>query len=208
LFAGFGRLCTLRGRPFAAHISKAGIALTAMAAFAACGGTPGGGSSPRPSLNPQAQALAFTQCMRAHGVNVPDPVVNHTGGAGGGGFSVRISDGAGGAAADKTKLKAATTACQKYLPHIGGIGGPTLDPAQAQQLLRFSQCMRSHGIADFPDPGSSGGIDIGGSPGSDLNPSNTRFQAAQNACQHLLPGNGKPMTSQGGAAPVGQSSGQ
>jgi hypothetical protein len=54
--------------------------------------------------------------------------------------------------------------------------------------------MRSHGIADFPDPqvSSSGGavsigIRIRGSSNSDLSPNNPQFQAAQKACQSLAP---------------------
>jgi hypothetical protein len=47
--------------------------------------------------------------------------------------------------------------------------------------------MRAHGLADFPDP-SSQGLQIGGGPGSDLNPGSPRFQAAQKACRSLMPG--------------------
>ena len=67
--------------------------------------------------------------------------------------------------------------------------------AHAGQFLAFSECMRSHGVTNFPDPSSAGGrIEIGS--GSGINPSSPSFQAAQKTCQHLLPGggplNGKP----------------
>src|ERR1700677_161892 len=60
------------------------------------------------------------------------------------------------------------------------------------KLLSYSVCMRSHGIADFPDPtagpnGQGGGFQINGGSGSDLNPSNPPYGAANKACQHLLP---------------------
>jgi hypothetical protein len=50
--------------------------------------------------------------------------------------------------------------------------------------------MRSHGIASFPDPVNQGGaisvrIDAGASFGID--PNSPSFQAAQQACQSLLP---------------------
>jgi hypothetical protein len=48
--------------------------------------------------------------------------------------------------------------------------------------------MRAHGIKDFPDPTSQGGISIKVTPGSDLDPNNPQFKAANAACQHLLPG--------------------
>ncbi len=54
------------------------------------------------------------------------------------------------------------------------------------KALKYSRCMRSHGISDFPDPSSNGSISISVQPGSDLNPHSPRFQAAQNACMSLL----------------------
>lgn len=61
--------------------------------------------------------------------------------------------------------------------------------AAAGQGLQYSQCMRAHGVPNFPDPsGSGGGIQI--KIGSGVNPSSPAFEAAQNACQKLLPGGG------------------
>jgi hypothetical protein len=54
-----------------------------------------------------------------------------------------------------------------------------------QQALKFSQCMRSHGITNFPDPGSTGGIEISSSSG--INPNNAQFAAAQKACRKYMP---------------------
>ena len=61
------------------------------------------------------------------------------------------------------------------------------------RVLVYSQCMRSHGIADFPDPTTSGGgasISVHGGPGSDLNTHNPTYEAANQACGHLLPAGG------------------
>jgi hypothetical protein len=54
--------------------------------------------------------------------------------------------------------------------------------------LRYSQCMRSHGITDSPDPTASGdfAIDSAG-PNSDLDRDNPAFQAAEWACQRYTP---------------------
>ncbi len=54
-----------------------------------------------------------------------------------------------------------------------------------QKALKFSECMRSNGIANFPDPQSSGGIQIGSSSGID--PQSPQFQAAQKACRKYFP---------------------
>jgi hypothetical protein len=60
----------------------------------------------------------------------------------------------------------------------------------------YSACMRSHGVANFPDPDSSGrlkitsGRDSNGQPlGVDVN--SPRFKSAQRACQKLLPNGGR-----------------
>jgi hypothetical protein len=49
--------------------------------------------------------------------------------------------------------------------------------------------MRAHGVLKFPDPNSSGTIPKVGLP--QLGVSSTVFQAAQKACQHLLPSTGQ-----------------
>jgi hypothetical protein len=62
--------------------------------------------------------------------------------------------------------------------------------------------MRSHGLANFPDPQTSGngiGLTIGKNSGID--PNSPQFKSAQHACQSLLPGQkghgGGPLTTTG-----------
>jgi hypothetical protein len=62
--------------------------------------------------------------------------------------------------------------------------------------------MRSHGVPNFPDPNVAGGgfqvqvsgyhtsVSIGNLPG--INQQSPAFQAANSACQKLLPGGGRP----------------
>ena len=57
-------------------------------------------------------------------------------------------------------------------------------------MLKFAECMRSHGIANFPDPFENShqiGFNTNGT-GIDMNSS--RVKAAQKTCQPLLPGGG------------------
>jgi hypothetical protein len=56
----------------------------------------------------------------------------------------------------------------------------------ADALLAFSDCMRSHGVTNFPDPGSNGGIQL--PAGSNVR--SPAFRAAQSTCFHLMPGGG------------------
>jgi hypothetical protein len=56
--------------------------------------------------------------------------------------------------------------------------------------LAYSQCMRTHGIKNFPDPNPSGGIGISASSG--INPNSPQYQAAEQACHSLAPGGVSP----------------
>ncbi|HTS72549.1 MAG TPA: hypothetical protein VMG74_02425 [Gaiellaceae bacterium] len=56
--------------------------------------------------------------------------------------------------------------------------------------LRFSRCMRSHGVSSFPDPNSQGGVEIG--PSSGIDPGSSSFQTALRACQSLVGGGKGP----------------
>lgn len=67
------------------------------------------------------------------------------------------------------------------------------------RLLKYSQCMRAHGISDFPDPSSSGRLSLRIQPGSDLNPHDPQNVVAQNACKAYRPG-GNPTPAQDAAA--------
>jgi hypothetical protein len=70
-------------------------------------------------------------------------------------------------------------------------GAPASDVAQlgatTTQPLAFSHCMRSKGVSNFPDPSSSG---VWPKSEVELAAGNPRFQAATEACGHLLPDGG------------------
>ena len=66
--------------------------------------------------------------------------------------------------------------------------------ASSRSAVSFSGCMRSHGLSSYPDPGSNGVLPKT-SP-RQLGVSTSRFQTAQRACQHLLPGAGTALTAQ------------
>jgi hypothetical protein len=72
-------------------------------------------------------------------------------------------------------------------------GGST----DATGLVAYSSCMRSHGVPNFPDPASSGGIPKAGVISAEGAVSSAQVNAAQNACKRLLPAgsslSGKPI---------------
>jgi hypothetical protein len=135
-----------------------------------------------PTLTPAQRAaqLSYSKCMRAHGVSdFPDPDSQGR---------IEIQGGPGSDLnPDNPTYKNAQKACQSKQPK------PTpAQQAQAQAYaLRVAQCMRAHGIKDYPDPsaGSGGRISIrlNNSPGSDLNPNNPLFQRAQAKCMPNAP---------------------
>jgi hypothetical protein len=53
-------------------------------------------------------------------------------------------------------------------------------------FLPFSECMRAHGVTNFPDPANGGGINLP----AGMNPAAPTFRSAQAACFHLMPGGG------------------
>jgi hypothetical protein len=126
-------------------------------------------------------ALAYAGCMRSHGdPTFPDPeLVDNA-------HEHALSMGQGVDQSSPQYISANKT-CKHLLPNNGG--GPT--QAQMQQAmaqaLKYSKCVRSHGVPGFPDPQENGqSIQIGGGPGTD--PSSPQFQRAQTACRSLLPG--------------------
>jgi hypothetical protein len=66
-----------------------------------------------------------------------------------------------------------------------GGGGPGFT-MKTQNAEKFAQCMRKHGVPNFPDPGSGGSIAIGGR-GSGIDPNSPAFKSAMQACRSLLP---------------------
>ena len=140
--------------------------------MAACGGSP---ASEPAQVN---GAVAFASCMRSHGVpNWPDP--NSSGVF----DKTKLSSQQLGASS--SRVQAAQSACQHLLPN----GGSGPNPAQVQQVkaqaLRFSRCVRSHGLPSFPDPASDGRIPDPASVGIDQG--SPKFQAANQACRRYRP---------------------
>jgi hypothetical protein len=113
--------------------------------------------------------------MRSHGVpNYPDPTT-----------SGLVKESLQQLGVTSSRFQSASRDCNHLLPN----GGSGPNAAQVQQVralaLSFSQCVRSHGVPNFPDPGSDGRIPdpaIGG-----INQGSPKFQAANQACRRYRP---------------------
>jgi hypothetical protein len=150
----------------------AGIAAAALA-LTACGGSGGGGTGTGSgdSDDPQAQMLAFAQCMRQHGVDMPDPEVDSKG---------RVRMRIGSKDTPRATMEAAQQACQDKAPKMGGGGDEDDNPQFQEYGLKLAQCMREHGFEKFPDP-TGNGIRI--TPDMGIDPDDPAFQQAQSDCE-------------------------
>jgi hypothetical protein len=70
----------------------------------------------------------------------------------------------------------AITAC-------GAASGPSVSAGTGRggaSGVKFANCMRSHGVSNFPDPGAQGGF-------SGVSKQSPAFRSAMNTCNRLLP---------------------
>lgn len=79
-------------------------------------------------------------------------------------------------------------------PSSTGSGGASHAVGSGTAALAYARCVRSHGVPDFPDPGSDG--QFSKTTLQQLSGSNSQYQAATQACAHLLPGSGGPTAAQ------------
>jgi hypothetical protein len=118
-----------------------GLFLAASLALTACGSS--GHSAASGTPNTQDQLLSYAQCLRSHGIQVPDPDPGNPG-------QLQIPK---SAMTDPTKLAAAEQSCRKY----GGkfvSGGNSA--ASSDRAVKLAECLRKRGIpvAD-PAPGQN-----------------------------------------------------
>jgi hypothetical protein len=120
------------------------VAIPLLAALlGGCGGTDSTPQAGSPSATAgqslESYRLAFSQCMRDHGVDMSDP------GADG---SIAVTAGE-----NSDVLMAASEACQRTLGKAPGAdgGAAQTDEERYAELLKHAQCFREHGV-DVPDP--------------------------------------------------------
>jgi hypothetical protein len=73
----------------------------------------------------------------------------------------------------------------------GGSSSPESSASTQQKMVAYAQCMRTHGIPNFPDP-TSGENTKEAAIRAFKEVSNSQVLAAQTACQHLQPNGGRP----------------
>ena len=160
----------LRGWPPTARIAAAIIATASLTLPVAAFGSSQSTSSQK--------ALAYSHCMRSHGVlDFPDPNSS--------GAFPKVS--AQQLGVSSTLFQAAQNHCRYLLPNGGS--GPS--QTQVQQImggmLKFAQCMRSHGVSNWPDPV----VDAGGNPefylDGRIDQNSPQIKSKIHDCVHWIP---------------------
>jgi hypothetical protein len=171
----------------------AAILALVLLAVAACSGSPSstnsGGSQAAGASKTSTSAVAYTHCVRSHGVpDYPDP--------GPGGTLPKPDPQRLGVSS--SQLQAAQRTCQHLLPTVGGSLTATslqqcylayvCPQALVQRAMnagqKFAHCMRSHGVLNWPDPT----IDARGRPAYNIHLPRTppeHVTTAINECSRL-----------------------
>ena len=149
-----------------------GALLAASAVLAGCdsGGGSVGATTTQGGGRPDTSISSLIACYRAHGdPSFPDPVYDP-------------NDGRWHFAVSPNSAPAGTRqACQRLMPSM--TASPPVPQAQFQQLVRLAQCIRQHGVSNWPDPDPDGAF---GLPPS-LQKKTPAYARAAQACQRYMP---------------------
>jgi hypothetical protein len=181
-------------RSAAAIVAAAALALLAAACGSPSAAPRSGSANASGTGTASPSAVAYSQCMRSHGVpNFPDP-------PSGGGIA---KGGAQELGVSNSTYQAALQACQSMIPAAGGstqqeeqqcFVASDCSPAVVQHLLalmrKFSRCMRSHGEPDFPDPSTNAQgqplFDVSAEGISDADTHSPQFISKLDECQRQV----------------------
>jgi hypothetical protein len=149
-----------------------GACTLALALPAGCGSGSGSATSwPSPAGDPRA----FAQCVREHGVAVPDPDPDG-----------KIDMDAAEEQVGRQALEEALAACQKF---AGTRTGQRQEGSEAlDQMVAYAQCMRENGV-DMPDPVVENGDARWPAP-ANVSRDSAEYAAANEVCKRHLPGAG------------------
>jgi hypothetical protein len=167
-------------------------AFVVLAVLATLGGgltgcSSGGGASPAasPSASGDAERALdigrrFAQCARDHGYpDFPDPELN--------GDKIAWPVVGGVDAREQARRVAeASPECKALADELAAFakrtGNPSPDPSDLPKLRAFAECMRTHGIPEWPDPKADGTFPVTGTP-LESEGESERFMSAVDACK-------------------------
>ena len=147
----------------------------------ACSSSPSGGATSQLTTAQSDRGhINFAHCMRAHGVQMPDPfhIAGHAG--------LSIYD-----PPRTSATHAAWAACGHFMQPAFNrkqVSQQALAAPRLRALTDYARCMRAHDIAML-DPTALGQLNLGNVPGisGHFGRSSPQFRSADTACRHLLP---------------------
>lgn len=146
--------------------------------MAGCANAPAARGSGGNTNAARMQAVQFAQCMRQNGVpEFPDP---------GPSGALTIDAIANGSSIDTSSpaFQRAVSACRALEP--AGFTGGQRNPEQQAAALKFAQCIREHGVKDFPDPAPGAPlVDTNLIPSTATTSGLSILKAAMQTCSHL-----------------------
>jgi hypothetical protein len=127
--------------------------------------------------NQQAEAVAYSRCMRANGVRAfPDPPTSSNSGR-------AFKDAINHLATSNPHFTGAQSNCAHLLPNGGTSSGPSPQQQRAQlaDALAFARCMRRRGVSRFPDP-SNGQLTVAMVAAQGINVNSPQILRVVQAC--------------------------
>jgi hypothetical protein len=85
----------------------------------------------------------------------------------------------------------AAIACAAVIAACGSSQHPAKTGGSGGPLLKDAQCMRAHGVTNFPDPSATGGLVIP----NGINAQSPVFKSAQQACERFTQSSNEPRAS-------------
>ena len=162
------------------RVAVAAAAVVAAAVLAAgCGGGENDGAAAGGDKRGKAEkaALAWAECMRENGVDVPDPKVDANG-------RLVIEPGDSPPDPADPAVRRASEECDELMRDALATQDKISKEDEARMrdaALAFTKCMRERGI-DLPDPDTrGGGVSV------QVDPDDPAFQRAAEACDDKLP---------------------
>jgi hypothetical protein len=162
----------MRYRPFAATLAVAVAAVALLTAALS------GGSAATTAAAPPSGLAAYSQCIRSHGVpSFPDPTRSQ-------GIpknKIPVGD---------AQLLAAFKDCQHLMP-AAGLGPQTTATETRTRFaneISFADCLRAHGLANFPDPTPTGQLTHQMLSDANINLHQPAVQQAADACVSVTHG--------------------
>ena len=156
----------------------AAVALIALSLIGAGCGSGASTSTDGKSTSTREKALRFSACMRDNGVKqFPDPDASG---------QLTIDGVVNGSSLDTSSpvWTKAMDACRDLQP--SGFTGRTRNAEEQETALRFAQCIRDHGVKDFPDPTKGSPlVDTRRIPSASTSDGITILNAAMQKCRAL-----------------------